>query len=53
MFWYMNAFRRWAIRRLAGRMEVCLNMNIVNGYVEYGGRFGGAICEGNAFIVRS
>lgn len=52
MSWILNHVRRWAIRKLAGRMEVCLNMTVVGGEIEYGGRNGGAICEGNKFITR-
>ncbi len=53
MMWMLNYVRRWAIRCLIGRMEVCKNMTIVDGEVEYGGRNGGAICEGNSFITRA
>lgn len=52
MIW-VTRFRHWLIRRLVGRMEICKNMTIVNGEVEYGGRHGGAICEDNKFVIRA
>jgi hypothetical protein len=51
MYW-INRARRAVIRLLIGRMEVCCNM-IVDGEVSYCGRYGGAICENNRFVVRS
>ena len=50
--WILNYVRRWAIRRLIGRMEVCKNITVVNGEIEYSGVSGGAICEDNSFVSR-
>lgn len=47
-----NWCRRRLISKLAGKMEVCLNMRVVNGYVEYSGQHGGAVVRGNRFIRR-
>lgn len=48
MFHFLFSLRQWAIRRLIGRMPVCMNMIVVNGSLEYGGKHG-AICENNRF----
>jgi len=44
--------RRAIVRALIGKMEVCTNVTIVNGEVEYGGRHGGAIVEKVTFLSR-
>ena len=49
----INRIRRHLIRLLAGSMEVCMNMTIANGEVEYSGKYGGAICENNRFVSRT
>jgi hypothetical protein len=47
-----NAIRRRLIRLLVGKMEVCTNVTIANGEVQYDGRHGGAIVENNQFLRR-
>ena len=48
MMYYFRRMRRWFIKKLLGKTEVCLNMTI-HGAIEYGGRHGGVINENNTF----
>lgn len=49
----LNRCRRRLIAILAGRMEVCMNMTVVDGYLEYSGRNGGALLHDNQFLRRA
>lgn len=50
---YINWIRRRLISALAGRMEVRLNMTVVDGHVDYSGQHGRAVVRGNRFIQRT
>ena len=45
--------RRRLLRALIGKMEVCTNMTIVNGSIEYDGQHGGVIVENIRFVQRA